>query len=146
MRLRRGTSRNWKGSNNALIDLAPIVPEFENSRTQKLFNSGPLEVKPRWFTLQAHEGHHSPEERGFRPAQDLARPERSRAAVDGVPAGAGRRGPDVRRAQRGPPEVKHVFSLQHPAQCRPAVDPHRGLSSPKHATQGQGGITLPGSA
>ena len=61
------------------------------------------------------------------------------AAVDGAPAGAGRRGPDVRRAQRGTPEVEHVFSLQHPAQRRPAVDPHRGLNSPQHATQGRGG-------
>src|SRR6266446_7673627 len=139
MRLRRVTSRTWKGSNNAIIDLAPM---FLNTRTlehQKYLTPAPLEVNPRCYTLPAHEGHHSPEERGFRPAQDPARPERSRAAVDGVPAGAGRRGPDVRRAQRGPPAVEHVFSLQHPAQRRPAVDPHRGLHSPQHATQGRGG-------
>src|SRR5258707_1822524 len=139
MRLRRVTSRNWKGSNNALIHLAPM---FSSSRTlehRKYLTPVPLEVNPRWYTLPTHEGHHSPEERGFRPAQDPARPERSRAAVDAVPAGAGRRGPDVRRAQRGPPEVEHVFSLQHPAQRRLAVDPHRGLHSPQHATQGRGG-------
>src|ERR1700704_6255858 len=139
MRLRRVTSRNWKGSNNALIRSGSDVLELDNYRTPELFNSGTLEVNPRWRTLPAHEGHHSPEERGSRPAQDPARPERSRAAVDGVPAGASRRGPDVRRAQRGPPEVEHVFSLQHPAQRRPAVDPHRGLHSPQHATQGRGG-------
>src|SRR5258708_12555915 len=114
MRLRRVTSRNWKGSNNALIHLAPMFLSSRTLEHWKYLTPAPLEVNPRWSTLPVHEGHHSPEEKGFRPAQDPARPERSRAAVDAAPAAPGRPGPNVPPPQPGPPQADHAFSLHPP--------------------------------